>query len=126
MTLKTAHFSISSNSSRFRWRDKKAAARFLTSRASRFDKPVTSGGMKSFVEMGPEGGARVFFTACGGGEGETERLREWAGATCWGWRGRIVGGGRSWRGGEGSKDGGSIWASGMQCCCSWTWGILRP
>ena len=49
-----------SNSSRFLWRDRNAAARFLTNRASRLDNPETSGGMKSFVEMGPLGGARDF------------------------------------------------------------------
>lgn len=40
---------MSSNSSRFRCLLRKAAARFLTRRASRLLKPETSGGTKSFV-----------------------------------------------------------------------------
>lgn len=42
---------MSSNSSRFRCLLRKAAARFLTKRASRLVSPVTSGGIKSFVLM---------------------------------------------------------------------------
>ena len=43
------NISMSSNSSRLRWRLRNAAARFLTSLASRLLRPVTSGGTKSFV-----------------------------------------------------------------------------
>jgi len=43
------YISIASNSSRFRCRLRKAAARFLTRRASRLLSPDTSGGTKSFV-----------------------------------------------------------------------------
>jgi hypothetical protein len=53
--------------------DRKAAARFLTSRASRLDRPVTSGGTKSLVLIGPDGAARGFFA---GRTGEGERERE--------------------------------------------------
>lgn len=59
-----------SNSSLFLCLLKNAAARFLTSLASRLLRPLTSGGMKSLVEMGPEGGARDFFA----GAGEAEEL----------------------------------------------------
>ena len=43
------YISIASNSSRFRWRLRNAAARFFTRRASRLVNPDTSGGTKSFV-----------------------------------------------------------------------------
>ena len=46
---------MSSNSSRFLWRLRKAAARFLTSRASRLLRPETSGGTKSLVLMHARG-----------------------------------------------------------------------
>ena len=53
------HISMCSNSSRFLCRLRNAAARFLTSRASRLLSPVTSGGTKSFVlTRSPE---RAFF-----------------------------------------------------------------
>lgn len=52
------HTSISSNSSRLRWRERKAAALFLTRRASRLLSPVTSGGTQSLVLIGPDGAAR--------------------------------------------------------------------
>lgn len=58
------YISKASNSSRLRCRLKNAAARFLTSRASRLDKPVTSGGMKSFEDILVAGAARLgLFTA---------------------------------------------------------------
>ena len=44
-----SHISIASNSSLFRCRLRKAAARFFSRRASRLLKPVTSGGTKSLV-----------------------------------------------------------------------------
>lgn len=43
------HISMASNSSLFRCRLRKAAARFFSKRASRLLKPVTSGGTKSLV-----------------------------------------------------------------------------
>lgn len=43
--------SMASNSSRFRCRLRNAAALFFTSRASRFERPDTSGGTKSLVVM---------------------------------------------------------------------------
>ena len=54
------HTSMFSNSSRFLWRLRKAAALFFTRRASRLLSPVTSGGTKSLVlTRSPE--ARGFF-----------------------------------------------------------------
>jgi hypothetical protein len=63
------HASIASNSSRLRCLDKKAAALFLTRRASRLLSPVTSGGTQSLVLTGPEGAARCRFE--GGAEEST-------------------------------------------------------
>lgn len=57
------YISMVSNSSRFRCRLRKAAARFLTRRASRLLRPETSGGMKSLVETAVV--VRVFLQADG-------------------------------------------------------------
>jgi hypothetical protein len=58
--------SINSNSSRFRCLERKAAARFLTRRASRLLRPETSGGTKSLVLM-RSAIARGFFVTLGAG-----------------------------------------------------------
>lgn len=62
-----------SNSSRFRCRLRKAAARFLTKRASRLLKPDTSGGIKSLLLMRSPM-ARGFLVTLGAGL--AERLEE--------------------------------------------------
>lgn len=66
------YISMSSNSSRLRCRERNAAARFLTKRASRLFSPVTSGGTQSLVLMGPDGAARCRFGA--GGEDASDAL----------------------------------------------------
>ncbi len=57
---------MASNSSRFRCRLRNAAALFFTSRASRFERPDTSGGTKSLVVMRSLG--RFAVTECGEGD----------------------------------------------------------
>jgi hypothetical protein len=63
--------SMFSNSSRLRCLDRKAAARFLTSLASRLLRPDTSGGIKSLVVTRSDVGRGFLGIAewCGGGEG---------------------------------------------------------
>lgn len=51
MNRKFTYTSMVSNSSRFLWRLRNAAARFFTNLASRLLRPETSGGMKSLVVM---------------------------------------------------------------------------
>ena len=77
--------SIHSNSSRLRCLLRKAAARFLTSRASRLLRPETSGGMKSLLEM--RSPIARFLVAEGAGLAErllpTEEVSEAASSAWW-------------------------------------------
>ena len=78
-----SYISINSNSSRFRCLERKAAARFLTRRASRLVRPETSGGTKSLVLI-RSATARGFLVTLGAGlaaerleaEGATEESIE--------------------------------------------------
>ena len=70
------HISMSSNSSRFRCLLRNAAARFLTSLASRLVRPVTSGGTKSFVLTHVRGFLAVEGAAEGVADGRFDALLE--------------------------------------------------
>ena len=140
------YFSKFSNSSRLRCLERKAAARFLTRRASRLLRPVTSGCTKSleetcaraFLAGAGAGLAERLWFCLGGGGGDASWKSCWVGAQAsgwasWGemralraregWRGE---GGKSWRGegrsvskaraGMGDSGGESRGAS---CASSW-------
>ena len=78
----------SSNCSRFRWRERKAAARFLTSRASFFVRPDVSGGtnrLECFADVSITGNGSPDSVTCdadgGGRRAPVEAERRGGGST---------------------------------------------